>query len=637
MCLLPLPFVYFSFAYKDYFYLVPAAVALVLALVFNKGGILSKKEISLPDIKLSKPKRFWIKLLKVQAVKKLKKKSFYKRLTKYSFSGQIILLLAFTAIFIFITVYKLPNEPKLTNILLAYLQAHLNFAKENSFPASVFILFSMLFVGIRLRQKTKRKKLYLVFLSIFTTIIITFLSLSLAYLGAFFYGVSEAGILSYKTKVNPASAGMLWGKDKIVEEIRNRREAPKLVGVDTPVDKVILELTLEEDKRKSDFYKKRITKNIPDALLPSLGIPKESLVLYKNYLLITELIKEDIEAVSPIIGKLYLKRQLAPRYIKDEPRVQVMGKQEYLKYRDEQIDKKIAEVDKIIAWAQSSINILYGNIRTDKQQIEANKAGLENAIVERESQDNYCRTATSCYYFYYFKQCYRHFTDAQCDDYRRQWDDYIAKLQKDISYWESALTQDQRQLSEFLEYKEYFEDIMALVETQKDIVPYELGVFEPEKSIKVALESTSNEAIAAYFSTLVHEYLHYTSYVSEKRIIPTFFEEGLTEYFTRKVIGKELKAATNSGYSHIVKVIQEMTKKIPEEEFRQVYFTKDERALIALLNKAYGSKFYQDTENYFWAMTLISSEEALKFANNIMFRIGGTELKKEDLFYTASD
>lgn len=627
--LLPLPFVYLSFTYKDYFYLVPAVVGLAFALVFSKEGILSQKKIGLPDVKLLKPKRLGIKLPKIKAVKKLKGKSFYKRLGKYSFSGLTILLLAFTAIFIFITVYKLPNEPKPANTLLAYFQAYFNFAKENLFLVNIFILFSMLFVGVQLRRKKKQKRLYLIFLSVFTTLILTFFSLGFAFLGAFFYGVSEVGILSYRIKANPASVGVVWGKDKIIEEIKNKGEAPKLVGVDASVDKVIFELTLEEDRAKSNFYRERVAKNIPNTLLPSLGLPRESLILYKDYLLITELVKADIEAVSPIIGKLYLKRQLAPRYIKDEPKVQVMGRQEYLKYREDKINEQLDKVDSLISEAQGTINSLYSTISQAKQKIAENENGINESIRLRDYYYEQCKSAG--YYSYYFGYFYRYYSDEECNRRKTQWDSLIADFQQNINDWNAVLAQSQKALPEWQEWKQTLEYARGLIATQKDITPQELGIFEPDKTVKVVLDYVSSRSVADFYATLVHEYLHYTSYVSGERELLSFFEEGITEYFTRRIIKEELDTSTNLGYPLIVKIIAEMSKKIPEETLLDIYFNKDEKLLRATLNSIYGKDFYEESERYFFFMSYVSSKEALKIANNIMFKIGGAELTEKDL------
>src|SRR3989344_2958924 len=100
---------------------------------------------------------------------------------------------------------------------------------------------------------------------------------------------------------------------------------------------------------------------------------------------------------------------------------------------------------------------------------------------------------------------------------------------ENIYDWEQALNVDQANLAEYQKAKDILVRYRDLVETQKDTTPYELGLFEEPSTIKVVLESTSDTALADYLAVLAHEYLHYTSYVSEERSLPQFFEEGLTE------------------------------------------------------------------------------------------------------------
>jgi len=48
-------------------------------------------------------------------------------------------------------------------------------------------------------------------------------------------------------------------------------------------------------------------------------------------------------------------------------------------------------------------------------------------------------------------------------------------------------------------------------------------------------DTTSPHAIADYFETVTHEYLHYTSYSSHKSFTSfVFLKTGLTEYFGQK-------------------------------------------------------------------------------------------------------
>jgi hypothetical protein len=75
-----------------------------------------------------------------------------------------------------------------------------------------------------------------------------------------------------------------------------------------------------------------------------------------------------------------------------------------------------------------------------------------------------------------------------------------------------------------------------------------------------------------------------------------------------------------------------MMHKIPEKEFEQIYLTKDEARLEAVLNNAFGSTFYTDNEMYFTLLSYEPPAETLKMANTIMMQIGGSVLTQKDLF-----
>lgn len=87
----------------------------------------------------------------------------------------------------------------------------------------------------------------------------------------------------------------------------------------------------------------------------------------------------------------------------------------------------------------------------------------------------------------------------------------------------------------------------------------------------------------------------------------------------------------NIGYPIITKVIEEMSKKVGDKEFENIYFTKDVDQLMYILNQAYGDNFYEDSEYYFTALYYIQSVESLKFANNIMFKIGGKKITQDSI------
>jgi hypothetical protein len=219
-----------------------------------------------------------------------------------------------------------------------------------------------------------------------------------------------------------------------------------------------------------------------------------------------------------------------------------------------------------------------------------------------------------------------------------QWVNTINNENKNITDWTKNLQSNEDLLTEYNYYLDFFKAQRKLVLTFKENLPHELGVFEPKDSIRIALNTTNSHAIADYFATLTHEYLHYASYVTDdKKLATSFFEEGLTEYFARQTIQNDLNISTNLGYPVFVKIINQMTNLIPESEFAEIYFTKDEDALESALNRVYGDNFYQDNLVLFESLQYTSdSQQVLSLANIIMKKIGGAPLKESDLLSSQS-
>ena len=151
------------------------------------------------------------------------------------------------------------------------------------------------------------------------------------------------------------------------------------------------------------------------------------------------------------------------------------------------------------------------------------------------------------------------------------------------------------------------------------------------------MDYTSSNTLADYLSTLVHEYFHYTSYVSEETVLPGFFEEGLTEYFARKAIKQELNISTQLGYPVLVKIIEKIVDDIGEDELKEIYLTKNTDRLIGILNEKYGDTFYNESELYFTLLPFLPAEDQLTVANNILIRIGGNQLNSDNIFSKESN
>src|SRR5260221_11151354 len=121
----------------------------------------------------------------------------------------------------------------------------------------------------------------------------------------------------------------------------------------------------------------------------------------------------------------------------------------------------------------------------------------------------------------------------------------MSRLGKDENSLNEQLQKDQQLLKDYQYYENFFKAQEQLLSLTITNIPSELGVFVPSDSIKVVINNKSSHSIGDYYETLVHEYLHYASYSSGKKLDSGFFEEGLTEYFARQTIKDNLQIDTN--------------------------------------------------------------------------------------------
>lgn len=626
----PIPFLILGIRYHDPFYFLIFGITLAFSVLLVIPNLFSGRFVTMPGIPKEFSQKKPTRSHRLEITKIIKKPNLGKEGFKKRFKTFLILSLIPLIFFNYLALFnlKINSEPTL---FLSYVVSQLE-ALKAIWYLPILISAALLFmVSTTLRsKKLKGWSSPLLINSIVTTGVILTSTFLLSFFTVFLIGIGHVNLVAQKIRADPKGEGIIWGKEAVAGKLRQMDSPPRILGTDHNISKTIIEGKMSATKT-GKFYVQKIVANIPDSLISPINVPKETLIMFDNSLVITEIDKDDIQTVSPIIGKLYVKNHLAPRYIKGEPLVEVLGRQDYLKFRDVQINKQLAKLGKLIAQVQSYLNQAYGNINQAKKTIATYEAEINSSISTRDSNDKSCRALSYCGYF----GCYD-YTDI-CNQKKAEWDSYIEGLKKDLEEWRLYLPQAQQDAVYYEESKRLLTDYRGLVEKQKESTPQELGLFEPEDSIKIVLESTSSKSLADYYAVLVHEYLHYTSYVSEERSLVPFFEEGLTEYFTRKIIADQLDTPTNIGYPLIHRIIKEMAKKVPEQELEEIYFNKDEKALISLLNGTYGKKFYSDSEFYFAVLSFVSTKEALKIANNIMFKIGGDEIKEDELLSTSSE
>lgn len=613
--------------FKDLLYLIISAASFFAVIIFVFPHFLQGKAIQLGNTKKPQEKRKSEKRITspVNLSAKSIKLKFIPNLMIWIVAA---LIMSFLALLIF-----LPTSPN-SNLILGYFQSIYTLLIKNTIGSIIFVLivFASFWIMQVYLDKQHKKKIALRHIFIPTVTLIG--SLITSFILMIIISLLTTNLLSGYVTLAPMASGVTFSRDSIVAKLKNMDHAPKVVTTDRPIGK---EIVFDDIKilGTNNYFVNNVSSSMLKYATISPILPKANVVLTGNTLIIGQLNADDLQKISPYLGYLLVKDYFKDRFIKSYPEVSVMGRQEYLQYRDKQMDDKIQKVDDEITKTEDYINQLYGSISTDKSKISNLQSLISQGYSQRDSEYNSCLNAG--YYDYYFGTFYHYYSQSTCQSYYDQWNATIQQGQQSLANWQQQLQTDQYNLSQAQNYDKELAVIKDFLVQQKDSTPQELGVFENGNQIKVALDLTSPHAAADYLATLAHEYLHYASYVDDSKSFDySFFEEGLTEYFARKVIKQDLNVSTNLGYPVLARLIKEMTKKIPESEFARVYFTKDESGLEALLNNAYGDNFYKDTQYYFEEMSYLPSDQALKVANNIIVRIGGTPMQEKDLYSTYS-
>lgn len=272
------------------------------------------------------------------------------------------------------------------------------------------------------------------------------------------------------------------------------------------------------------------------------------------------------------------------------------------------------------------IGTLSTTIEDYKFQINSDKQDMDYLISNKDAGYNLCLNSGTSYYGYFFNT----YSKSYCDNLKSRSEAAIADYQERIASYQQELKTFQTSLSIYISARSKLEAYEELLLDKKDNIPSELGIFSKGNQISIALDWTNSKSINFYLETLNHEYLHYTSYVSDEKYLPGFFEEALTEYYSRQITKKNLNKDTNLGYPLFVKIIEQMIKKLPKKELHDVYFSKNKYGLAALLNKAYGENFYENNQLNF-SLLYYGSKDSVKIANVIMREIGGKEINKKEI------
>jgi hypothetical protein len=534
------------------------------------------------------------------------------------------IILSIAIIFVFAALIPNIQQEGTVNSLYAYFLYVVNFIVQNYF---IFILGFIVLIGVFIQSANFDKSHSLkenFFLSVFQIINAFIIGIFLSYVILLAIAFIELNALSISININKNIMGIVTDKNTIVSMLKRNSHPPQIVAGDKGKNKELVAIA-STITGTDNVYGKYIISSIPSFFILPIKKFDSSVLLVDDTLIITQLNAHDIEKISPTISYLLVQQYFFQRKIRSYPQVSIMGKKEYQQYREadfknnlEKINKEIKKYEKLKASTRLSLE-------EEKDKLLYYKDIVDKSNLLKESE---------------YKRCLSdgNYSLSYCKNLLEEWEDL--KLEKEqIDDLNKKILSDQNKLEEYEEYYEFYTALEKSVAILKGNVPHELGTFMPKNSIKIALNTTNPHATADYFETLVHEFLHYASYISEdKKFSDGFFEEGLTEYFARQIIKDDLNISTNLGYPIIVKIIDQMTKRILESELAEIYFSKDQDRLEKILDQVYGENFYKNSRFLFLTLQYTSDKkQTLQVANDIMKKIGGSPLKEKDLFASSSE
>jgi hypothetical protein len=503
----------------------------------------------------------------------------------------IALITIFTIIFILVGFFysRFAGPPQ--DVFSAHFLTELSFIKNNAFvfllifaAGTIAFLKSVRFnEAFSFNKKLVYSGIHVLTAAVFGCILSFFILCIIA--------VIQLNIFSILTNTNPEMLGIISDRKEIQRVLKNNNRPPEITATDKNPHKELLAIA-QATSGKNHFYGSMILTTIPGFLVIPHGSENPSLMLLDNSLIVSEINQSDIEILSPVIGHLLVQHNFPTRKIKAYPKISLMQKAEYAEFRKRESAKKLIQIDDELKLLEDKISSVSATIELDKNQLTASK----NPQSEKQVQNI-----------------------------------NVNEVNKRIIINETLLN-DYRYLEKFYIAQK------KLLQTLTVDASHENAAFIPQDIIKIVHKTNNPHAIADYFSTLTHEYLHYASYVSENKwLSDSFFEEGLTEYFARSAIKNDLNTSTNLGYPVQAKIISEMTNLIPESEFAEIYFTKDQEGLERALDRVYGDGFYLKNKITFETLHYATTPNRVLFlANDIMKKIGGKPLTEKDLVSTYS-
>lgn len=519
-----------------------------------------------------------------------------------------------------------PGEAS-ANILLSYYGIQINFIANNKILFFLLLLLLLLvYVRINYGRKNKLKKLSLLVKKLFAIIVIgSFASFLLIVAVA----LLQLNINSLALRVNEKALGVQKSPESIMLNLEESQISPKVLSAQSS-PRAVSRAVASSQSGNSSFYGRYVLLSVPDYLVLPDPALESDIVMVGNTLVVYEINSPEFQKVSPVAAYLMIQNQFPLRAISRYPEVSVMSRQEYAEFRVDNFTEQAEAIDRLITRIKQSTEDLDNQIALNQELLQETQTELEEQKRERERQYGVCVNEG----YYESGEYVRTNTPVNCRERVGLLDEEIGRLSTSVSEIADEIANSEQLALQQKAYIDFYEIQKSLVQSQTDYVSYEYAVFAPPDKIRITPTVSNNpRPLADYFAVLIHEYLHYTTSNSQSRLSSLFFEEGLTEYFARSIVSKNFDVETNMGYPVNAKIISQMTKRISEADFAEIYFEGDQAVLVSALDRVYGEDFYTGSQIDFETIHYSSSStQILELSNQIMSTIGGEPLSQSDVF-----
>jgi hypothetical protein len=485
-----------------------------------------------------------------------------------------------------------------------------------------FLVLIVLFSRLEhMRKKYTFGKRYV--LSVLHLSVLSILGFLLGFVALFLIAFVQLTISAILFTINPTILGIETNTQTIAQTIKANDTATEIIITKNDPYAQLIAIAWA-NSGKEGFYGSSILTSFPPFLIFPIQKPSSGTLLIDNTLIVTALYPEEMQAISPVVAQIFLKKYFWRRTIKAYPKLSILKKEEYLKYRKRDALVRLAKIDQTMQKIETNVSSISARLQEKKNTIVELQKEILETYHQRDTAYNLCLSQKT--------------SSTDCKTILSKANITLKIEGSNIDKSTQQIAADTAQLEGYTYYKDFFTKQKKVLLSMNGNIAHELGVFEMPDHIKIVLSSTDSGGAVEYFETVLHEYLHFASFLPDRKLNDTFFEEGLTEYFAQIIIENNVHTKTNVGYPVQVKIIREMTKMIPESDLADIYFSKDQIALEKTLDRVYGDGFYNNNQILFETLQYSSDpKQTLKLANTILKQIGGKLLQTKDLMSALSN